>query len=273
MGRLVPHPVNQDHISVGRHSSEHMPGPHRLLPYDRCVSHLNSHLKSYLELSDRFVSAHFPAATIAVLGGSTARGTRTATSDIDLLVVGDALFDDDRSSMAASTEFEGEIFEVFAYTPDAFDEWTRKDVAQHRPVLLHMLVEGAELRGGHELAALRELWRGVLENGPEATCHELAARRYVITDLLDDLRDASDPMERHAGAFALFEKTAELMLLSNRRWLGTGKYLPRRLRELSGERANALTEPLLAGEFSAFADRVEHELNRAGGRVQAGFVR
>ncbi|AMB58494.1 hypothetical protein [Microterricola viridarii] len=140
-------------------------------------------------------------------------------------------------------------------------------------MLLHMLLEGIELRGGRALTELREGWRDVLAGGPEASAHELAARRYVITDLLDDLRDAVDPMERHAVAFALFEKTAELLLLHDRRWLGTGKYLPRRLREWNPERAEALTEPLLRGDLVAFADRVDHELIRAGGRVQAGFVR
>ncbi|PPL18140.1 nucleotidyltransferase domain-containing protein [Microterricola pindariensis] len=228
---------------------------------------------SYVDLSNRFVSDHFPGAAIAVIGGSTARGTRTATSDIDLLLVGEALFADERSSLAGSYAFDGEIFEVFAYTPEAFDEWNRRDIEQHRPVLLHMLLEGAEVRGGRELAELRAHWRDVLGNGPSASAQELAARRYVITDLLDDLRDASDPLERHAIAFTLFERAAELLLLSNQRWLGTGKYLPRRLREWDAARADALATPLLRGDLAAFADRVDRELHSAGGRVQAGFIR
>ena len=41
-------------------------------------------------------------------------------------------------------------------------------------------------------------------------------RRYAITDLIDDLRDATDPLEQRLVAFALFERIAELMLLSER---------------------------------------------------------
>lgn len=74
-------------------------------------------------------------------------------------------------------------------------------------------------------------------------------------------------------ADVLFERIAELMLLGDRRWIATGKRLPRRLRALSEERTERLSAPLLTGDFAAFADRVEAELDRAGGRLQAGFVR
>lgn len=35
----------------------------------------------YLAVTERFVAAHFPGASIAIMAGSTARGERTATSD------------------------------------------------------------------------------------------------------------------------------------------------------------------------------------------------
>ena len=63
------------------------------------------------------------------------------------------------------------------------------------------------------------------------------------------------------------------MLLSADRWIGSGKYLPRRLRELSTERAARLAAPLLGGDLDTFGDRVGAELELAGGRVQTGFVR
>jgi hypothetical protein len=49
------------------------------------------------------------------------RGTRTATRDIDLLPIGDELFNDNRSDLAATYEFENEVFEAFAYTHDGFE--------------------------------------------------------------------------------------------------------------------------------------------------------
>jgi len=228
----------------------------------------------YLALAERFIAERFPDAAIGIVAGSTARDARTPTSDIDLLLIGGSeMFEGDRTSLAATYEFQHQIFEVFAYTLDSFDEWARRGVAEYRPVIVHMLLEGKPVRDGGPLSELRATWRGVIEAGPTVPAHESDMRRYAITDLLDDLRDAQDPLERHVVAHTLFGKTAELMLLSNRQWIGSGKYLPRRLWQWDAARAEKLTEPLLRADFTAFADRVEHELERAGGRVQAGFIR
>lgn len=63
------------------------------------------------------------------------------------------------------------------------------------------------------------------------------------------------------------------MLLADGQWIGSGKWLPRRLRAWSSERTEQLSAPLLAGDIPGFAARVGEELERAGGRVQAGFER
>lgn len=225
-------------------------------------------------VAERFIAARYPRASVAVIGGSTARGERTATSDIDLLLLGDEIFDEAGKTSEASTHaFDGEIFEVFAYTSEGFTTWAERGVAQHRPVIVHMLVEGTAIRDDGTLLARRGTWQEIIDAGPVLSPDESALRRYVISDLLDDLHDASDPLEKQVLASLLFERTAELMLLAERRWIGAGKWLPRRLREMSRERAELLAEPLLADDLTLFAARVEEELRRVGGRVQAGFVR
>ena len=222
----------------------------------------------------RFVDELFPAATVAVVAGSAALGTRTPTSDVDLLLVGPAeMFREGHDSLAAAYAFEGEVFEVFAYTAASFDRWSAADVAGYRPVLAEMLLEGLPVRHGPLLDELRARWRPVVERGSDSGPHELALLRYQVTDLLDDLRDACDPLERRVVAAELLERTASLMLLSNGRWLASGKQLPRRLRAWDAARADRLAVPFLADDFSAFADAVQAELDVAGGRVHAGFVR
>ncbi|MCT1364854.1 MULTISPECIES: nucleotidyltransferase domain-containing protein [unclassified Microbacterium] len=226
------------------------------------------------ERIERFLAARYPRAGIAIVAGSTARGERTPTSDIDLLLIDDDLFADvSQVSEAATHAFEDEIFEVFAYTVEGFREWADRGVAQHRPVIAHMLVEGAAIRSTPALAELRTRWSAVLALGSVLSETESRIRRYVITDLLDDLQDATDPLEQRVVAGLLFERMAELMLLAGGQWIGSGKWLPRRLRAWSPERADQLSTPLLAGDFPGFAARVDEELTMAGGRVQAGFVR
>ncbi|HET8927261.1 MAG TPA: nucleotidyltransferase domain-containing protein [Microbacterium sp.] len=226
-----------------------------------------------LRLAERFVAARFPSVDIAVVGGSTSRGTRTATSDIDLLLIGDHAVTDGRTSLAATYAFEGEPIEVFAYTPAAFEEWAQSGLAQFRPVILDLLLEGTPLRDTPALRDLRIHWRPIFDAGPSAEQHELDLRRYAVTDLIDDLRDAADDLERAVIAFTLFKRLAELLLISNGCWIGTGKHLPRRLREWDAERTEALAQPLLARDFDAFAGQAARELELLGGRLQTGFVR
>ena len=224
-------------------------------------------------LAERFVAVHFPQAANAVLGGSTARGERTATSDIDLLLIGDDLFDDVRTEMAARYAFEGEIFEVFAYTRGGFVARAEEGVRQYRPVIVHLLVDGVPFRAADDFASLRASWNAVISAGPRLVDQEQRLRRYQITDVLDDLRDAEDPLEREVIASTLFRLVGELMLLDAGQWIGTGKYLARRLREWDTVRTAAIAEPFLRHDHERFADAVAHELDRAGGRVQAGFIR
>ncbi|WP_431866216.1 nucleotidyltransferase domain-containing protein [Microbacterium paraoxydans] len=226
------------------------------------------------ERIERFLVERYPRSRIAIVAGSTARGERTHTSDIDLLLIDDDLFADDAQvSEAATVEFEGETFEVFAYTAAGFETWANRGIAQHRPVIVHMLVEGVPVRCGTGLDDLRARWGAVLAAGPVLEETESRIRRYMITDLLDDLGDATDPLEQRVVAGLLFERMAELMLLTDGRWIGSGKWLPRRLRAWNPERADRLSTPLLAGDIAGFAARVGEELELAGGRVQAGFVR
>jgi predicted nucleotidyltransferase len=227
----------------------------------------------FVDIIERFLAERFPRAEVAIVAGSTARATRTSTSDIDLLLLGENLFDDDRESLAATYRFAGEVFEVFAYTEHGFTTWAERGLAQYRPVIVQMLRDGITVRGAAERERFRSVWEPRYVGGPVMDMAELDFRRYVITDVLDDFTDASDPLERRVLAALLFERVAELILLTNRRWIGSGKYLPRRLREFDADRARLLSAPLLADDHALFARRIADELDRAGGRLQEGFER
>lgn len=225
-------------------------------------------------IARRFVERRFPEADTALIAGSTVRGERTATSDIDLLVFGPPeMLGPDEDSRAATYAFEGQVFEVFAYAHEAFERWVERDLAAHRPVLLNMLIEGRAVRGGARLEQLRAPWKPVRAAGPRVDPHELDMRRYIVTDVLDDLRDATDPLERNVLAALLFDRLGQLLLLHHGRWLATGKHLPRAMRSWHAERTARLAEPLLAGDHHGFAAAAEAELDALGGRLQADFVR
>lgn len=180
---------------------------------------------------------------------------------------------DGADSLAASYRYDRGPVEVFAYTEAGFEQWAERGLEQCRPVIVDMLVHGVAVLDDQLVEGLRERWTPVLARGPVVDQQRIDLLRYAVTDLLDDLRDAHDPFERHVTLAALLEQVAALALLSNGRWLGAGKHLARRLREWNPVRAAALATPFIAGDAAGFLAAAERELDRAGGRLREGFVR
>lgn len=221
-----------------------------------------------------FVSARFPVADGVVLGGSSASGTTTPTSDLDLLLIGpDEMLGGRGSSLAATYEHEGQLVEVFAYTADSYRVWAGREVAEHRPVILVMLAEGVVLREAPVMAELRRWAAEVLAAGPTPDRHALDVRRYRLSALLDDLTDATDPTEVAVLLSAVFEALAELLLLAHGRWLGSGKWLVRRLHAWDPDTARDLGGALVAGDRGALVGHARRLLEPLGGPLQAGMVR
>src|SRR5690606_31867178 len=98
-------------------------------------------------------------------------------------------------------------------------------------------------------------------------------RRYALTDLVDDLADATDPAEARLIEGMVFQQAGELMLLSNRHWIARGKHLPRGLRVWDHDRAERLIGAFLAADVRALVDCASDEFERVGGRVRSGFIR
>ncbi len=225
-------------------------------------------------LVDDYVTAYFPESDTVVVAGSTASGACTASSDIDVLVLGPAaMFPGSSTSRAATDEHGGRLVETFAYTPEAYRWWAERELAAHRPVILTMLVEGVPLRRGPTYDGLRSWAADLLAVGPQIDPHAPDLRRYALSAQLDDLADAADPTERSVLLTAVFQSLAAFLLLSNAQWLGTDKWLVRRLREWDPHVAELLSAALLAADTAAMLSLAKDLLQPHGGTLQAGFVR
>lgn len=225
-------------------------------------------------IAHQVVASRFPWACGAVLAGSAATGRSTPTSDLDLvLLVPEGALDGGRSSLAATYEHGGRLVEVFAYTSEAYRTWAGREVDAHRPVILAMLAEGVVLRSAPELHELRTWARGVLDAGPQVEPHALDLRRYAVSALLDDLVDSDDAGERALLLAGAFTALSELVLLTDRQWLGSGTWLLRRLRAWDGAVADRLSDAFASGDRDGFLGLADDLLAPLGGRLQAGMVR
>jgi predicted nucleotidyltransferase len=222
-----------------------------------------------LEAARDFVSRRYPDARVAFLGGSTATGTGTPTSDLDILVV---LDEDGGDSFVETSAHQGWLVEAFVYRPSAAERWLEKGRGERRAVLDALAASGIPLTDNDETRAWAARSRAVLAAGPRAAePEELEVRRYSLSAVVDDLEGAAAPEELFILQATAFREAAELALLVDRRWLGNGKWLVRNLRAgddhglvswAAGER-----DP---GELVTLCRQV---LDAAGGYLQAGHLR
>jgi hypothetical protein len=213
------------------------------------------------------VSERFPAARAAFLGGGVLSARRTATSDLDIVV----LVDGPPAPYRESLRWRGWPVEVFVQHDGTIGAYFAKDRARRKPTLARMCTGGevlTDVDGAGE--AVRHQALAVLAAGPPPLEQaELDARRYGLTDLLDDLTGSTDPGETLVICWQIFVQVAELALLLAGAWLGGGKWLLRELRALD----HRLAAKLIAAhdnpaELARLADTV---LAKGGGRLWAGY--
>jgi predicted nucleotidyltransferase len=222
----------------------------------------------------RLVRERFPDAASAVLGGSVAAGRATPASDLDI-----AVLTRDGESYRETLRFEGRPAELFVHTPDSLAELFAVDVASRRALLQHVYAEGLVLTDPDGRAAqARARAAGDLLAGPPALGREaVESRRYTLTDLLTDLSDTRDRVERLAVAGAVLGAAADLLCDSRRAWTGTGKWLPRRLLAADPTVGGALLEGhrrlCEADDPALLTAAAGQVLDLAGGPLSEGYRR
>lgn len=226
----------------------------------------------FLERAREFVRLNFADVEAAFLGGSAATGHATESSDLDIVVV---LGEDwpDAAFVETNTAY-GQLVESFVYGSSGLKLWLDKGRSDRRPVVDRLIGEGVGLTGSDAEVRLAQSSREVLAAGPAALQSvELQTRAYAVSSLLDDLTDAADVGVTYAISAALWRESAELALLSDGRWLGTGKWLVRELRRSRDRFGLIAWAENERRDAQTLADCVRSLLDANGGYLQAGMLR
>lgn len=230
-----------------------------------------------IEVARRLVRQRFPAARAAWLGGSVATGNATATSDLDITV----LLAGPPAPFRESTSSDGWPVEWFVQTEESLMRFCAADIARRRPTTMRLVGTSVVLLDADGSGAeLQARLRRLDDAGPPQTTHdELETARYLVTDLLDDLTSAHGD-DVVVLAAHLWMAAAELVLLANGRWSGSGKWLVRELRHLDDARGTTHGDDTVSGLCAAGRGDVEplrHAvgviLTECGGRMFDGYRR
>lgn len=174
------------------------------------------------DAAKRFIEDHFPHCDAALLSGSVVRGEATDTSDLDIIV-----FDQlTQNPFRESHIMFGWPIEVFVHNFVSYRKFFESDVLRARPSLPRMVHEGVPIKKHHRLEAIKNEATALLSQGPpEWTEQEIRLKRYFITDTLDDFIGSSNRYEEIFIANKLAELLHEFVLRTNKRWIGSSKWV------------------------------------------------
>ncbi|HUW77809.1 MAG TPA: nucleotidyltransferase domain-containing protein [Candidatus Nanopelagicaceae bacterium] len=226
-----------------------------------------------VDAAQRIVEESFPTAIAAFLAGSVLTSQRTETSDLDIVVVLPGAPAPFRNTL----RMYGWVVELFVQTPTSLEHYWTSEAASWRSTLLRMCVDSHILTsfGSTALDIQTEARMRLVKGPPPVPVETLMHRRYLLTDLLDDLRGATAQAELAFIASTLLIAASELFLLAQSHWLGAGKWLSRYFADLDAP----LLERLVNGQLAVLvqSDRgpliraVVEVLDLAGGPLTEGY--
>jgi hypothetical protein len=173
-------------------------------------------------------------ARVIFLAGSVMRGEATPSSDLDLVVIYERLPNGYRESFT----HRGWPVESFVHDVETLNYLLRESDPQTGvPALANMVFEGQEIPEPNEFSqGLKRLAAEVLAAGPPVWNEEDFRRmRYMLTDVIEDIRHPRGDAELVATGARLYEVVADFYLRSRTLWSARGKAVPRRLREVDAE--------------------------------------
>ncbi|WP_233414291.1 phosphotransferase family protein [Nucisporomicrobium flavum] len=212
------------------------------------------------------VAELFPRNRWAVLAGSVTTAQRTTGSDLDIVVL--LPEGDGQVPHRDSRHFRGWPVELFVHDEQSLSHYLAKDLPGRRPIMHRMVATGIPVSG--DPRRWQTHCAAVLAAGPAPLpAHQRAQARYHLTDLLDDLRHATDPGERTVIATAAWTSAAQQALTLADHWTGTSKWLLRELRDLDDELAGRWLRA--HDDPAAIENLIEEILDRHGGPLFDGF--
>lgn len=220
-----------------------------------------------------FTDRQFPGAEAVFLGGSAASGHLNERSDLDLVIIDEAVFFPYYECLLSDGwRIDTFVFSSANYRP-YFDACSRSGI----PTLLRLCAEGVPLRDRGAGERLREEAAERLAAGPDPwTDDEKDRSRHKMSEHLEDLEASADFMETVFAAQTVCMEAARFALRTGGHWAGEGKWLARELArsvpDFYGELREAMTayheqhrvEPLIAA--------VDKLLEPHGGRLIEGYA-
>jgi hypothetical protein len=235
---------------------------------------MKSATHSPLFATKELLETRYSGAEAIFVAGSVVRGEATAYSDLDLVV----MYRELPFAYRESFTHLGWPVEAFIHDPDTLKYFFLEvDRPIGRATLAEMVGEGHEIPGPTPFTdELKALARDILNSGPPPLNDEdLLARRYHISELIDDMREPRSRQDLVAVAALVYSELADYYFRSHRTWTGSGKAILKRMKSrdpgLARKFADAFESVFTGGQTAGVIALAEEMLIPEGGCLFDGY--
>jgi hypothetical protein len=151
--------------------------------------------------------------------------------------------------------YDGWPIDAFIHDPETIRYFFEKIEANDgRPALIQMILNGNEVLGQNDFSRhLKKIAQESLNLGPTTwTKEEIDKERFLITDILDDIKFPKNSDEQIASSIHLFEPLIQFYFRAQKKWAASGKSLIRYLKK---------EDPVLALEFTEAFEQIFRDNN------------
>ena len=206
--------------------------------------------------------------------GSVSDGGGTSASDLDIVIV----FEEVAHAYREAFVYDGWPIDAFIHDLNTLRYFCGKlEASDGKPALINMILRGQEILEPNEFSSqAKNIAEQALAKGPDSwTQAQIDKERFLITDILDDIKSPKNKEEQIISAVHLFEPLLQFYFRTATKWTASGKSLIRLLKaenpELAEEWTTAFEILIQTGDASGIESAVTKILAPHGGYLWDGF--
>lgn len=222
----------------------------------------------------KLIKERYMQAKAIFWAGSVSEGRGTSASDLDLIIV----FEEVAHAYREAFIYDGWPIDAFIHDLDTLRYFCGKlEASDGKPALIHMILQGQEVLAQNFVSIeAKSIAAEALAKGPDSwTKHQTDKERFLITDILDDIRSPKNKEEQIISAVHLFEPLLQFYFRAARKWTASGKSLIRLFKlenpELAEKWTTAFESLVKTGDSTAVETIVAKILAPHGGYLWDGF--
>jgi hypothetical protein len=227
-----------------------------------------------LQTIKKLIQQRFAAAKAIFWSGSVSQSNGTDLSDLDLVIVFEALPNAYREAFI----YDSWPIDAFMHDLDTLRYFCgRLEASDGKPALINMILQGKEILAQNSVSMeAKAIAAEALANGPDAWSQAQVDKEcFLITDILDDIKSPKNKEEQITSAVHLFEPLIQFYFRTQKKWAASGKSLMRLLKaenpDLAEELTKAFESLVQTGDSSGIESAVTKILAPHGGFFWDGF--